>query len=279
MELRIAGREFAWGRRTYVMGVINMTPDSFSGDGLGDDTDAAVAQGLRFVDEGADMLDVGGASTRPGFSATPAEAELARVLPVIERLADEAGVPVSVDTEHSAVAEAAIGAGASVVVDISGLRGDPEMAGLVERTGVACVLMHNQRGRPFHDVVRDITDGWRKSVRLACAAGIRRERIILDPGFGFGWTESQNLEMIRRLSELRDFGFPVLIGTSRKSTLGKAGGGLPENDRLEATAASVAVAIALGVDIVRVHDVRVMARVARIADAIMRPGHAGYLDP
>ena len=260
------------------MGIINVTPDSFSGDGLGCDVDAAVAQGVRFVDEGADLIDVGGASTRPGFSATPIEVEAGRVLPVIERMVREALAPVSIDTAHAVIADRAIACGAVMVNDIHGLRGDPAMADLIARHGVACVLMHNQRGREFQDVVGDILAGWGETLSIASKAGIREERIILDPGFGFGWTEAQNLEMLRRLAELRASGYPLLVGTSRKSTIGRALGGLPVDQRLEGTAASIAIAVANGADVVRVHDVREMVRAARVADAIVRPGNAGFLD-
>lgn len=252
------------------MGILNVTPDSFSGDALGDDVPAALAQGERFVAEGADFLDVGGASSRPGFEPTPLDIEMQRVIPVIEGLRRLVDVPISVDTTSAIVARAALNAGATVVNDINGLRKDPALAGVIASAGAGLVAMHNQRGREFHDVAADILAGWSESVRLADAAGIPRDRVVLDPGFGFGWTVAQNLEMVRRLPELRTAGQPILLGTSRKSTLGATLGDLPVDQRLEGTLASVAVAIALGVDIVRVHDVAAVKRAALVADGIVR---------
>ena len=267
--LTIREREFVWGRRTYVMGVLNITLDSFSGDGLGYDVEAAVAQGRRFAAEGADILDVGGESTRPGFDPVSADEEIGRVLPVIERLLADVDIPISVDTSKVGVAQAALAAGAHLLNDVSGLRHDPEMAALVARFGVPAVVMHNQRDRPFRDVIGDIRDGLEAGVALAVAAGVPRERLIIDPGFGFGWTPEQNLEMLRRLGELSDIGLPILVGTSRKSAIG-AVLGLPVEERLMGTAATVAIAIARGADIVRVHDVREMVQVCRMADAVVR---------
>ena len=270
--ITIRGREFRWGSRTYVMGVVNVTPDSFSGDGLGLDVEAAVAQGRRFEEEGADILDVGGESTRPGFEPIPIEEELRRVVPVVRRLAAETALPVSIDTYKPEVAEAAIAAGAHALNDVWGFRheGDGErLARLAAARRLPAVVMHNQRGRQFHDVIGDLLAGFRESLRIAREAGISEEQLIVDPGFGFGWDEKQNLEMLRRLAELRALGRPVLIGTSRKSTIGKVLD-LPVEERLEGTAATVAIAIAHGADIVRVHDVKAMVRVARMTDAIVR---------
>jgi len=269
--LTIGGRRFEWGSRTYVMGIINVTTDSFSGDGLGLDVEAAVAQGVRFVQEGADMLDVGGESTRPGFQAVSPEEEMRRVLPVVERLLREADAPVSIDTYKAEVARAALEAGAHLVNDIWGFRHDAGMAPLVAEYGVPAVIMHNQRGRNFRDVIGDIRAGLEASLRLAEQAGIPRQRLVIDPGFGFGWAEEHSLEMLRRLRELRDFGLPVLIGTSRKSTIGAVLGGVPAGERLMGTAATVAIAVARGADIVRVHDVAEMVQVCRMADAVVRP--------
>ena len=268
--LTIGGRHFEWGSRTYVMGIINVTPDSFSGDGLDLDAEAAVAQGHRFVQEGADILDVGGESTRPGFEGVSPEEEMRRVLPVVERLARDVDVPVSIDTCKAEVARAALKAGAHLVNDIWGFRHDPAMAPLVAELGVPAVIMHNQRGREFHDVIGDIRAGLEVSLNLAEKAGVPRRRLIIDPGFGFGWTEEHNLEMLRRLGELRELGLPILIGTSRKSTIGAVLGGVPPEERLMGTAASVAIAIARGADIVRVHDVAEMVQVCRVADAVVR---------
>jgi dihydropteroate synthase len=269
--ITIRGRQFVWGSRTYVMGVINVSPDSFSGDGLGGDVDAAVEQGRRFEAEGADILDVGGESTRPNFEAISVAEEIERVVPVIRRLVQETSLPVSIDTSKVEVAERAIKeAGAHMLNDIWGFRQDGErMALLAAETGLPAVVMHNQRGRPFHDVIGDLLAGLGESLRIARQAGIPAERLIIDPGFGFGWDEKHNLEMLRRLGELRVLGRPILIGTSRKSTIGKVLD-LPVEERLEGTAATVAIAIANGADIVRVHDVKAMIRVARMTDAIVR---------
>jgi dihydropteroate synthase len=270
--ITIRDREFRWGSRTYVMGVVNVTPDSFSGDGLGLDLEAAVAQGRRFEEEGADILDVGGESTRPGFEPIPIDEELRRVVPVVRRLAAETALPVSIDTYKPEVAEAAIAAGAHMLNDVWGFRheGDGErLARLAAQSGLPVVVMHNQRGRQFHDVIGDLLAGFRESLRIAREAGVPEEWLVIDPGFGFGWDEKQNLEMLRRLAELRVLGRPVLIGTSRKSTIGKVLD-LPVEERLEGTAATVAITIAHGADIVRVHDVKAMVRVARMTDAIVR---------
>jgi dihydropteroate synthase len=251
------------------MGVINVTPDSFSGDGLGDDTEAAIAQGLRMVEDGADLIDVGGESTRPGFETVSIEEEIRRAVPVIEGLRRRSDIPISIDTYKPAVARAALEAGAALLNDIHGFRADPAMARLAVEYSVPTVAMYNQRERPFHDVIGNIMEGWQESLAIARQEGLPEERIILDPGFNFGWTPEQALEMLRRFGELRQAGRPLLIGTSRKSTIGLVLG-LPIDDRLEGTAASVAITIAYGADIVRVHDVREMARVARMADAIVR---------
>jgi len=268
--IRIGSREFAWGERTYVMGILNVTPDSFSGDGTGDDVEAAVVRGLQLREQGADIIDVGGESTRPGADEVPPEEEMRRVLPVIERLAAELDTPISIDTYKATVARAALGAGASLVNDVHGFRREPGMARVVAEHGVPAVAMHNQRGRRFRDTIGDIVEGLRESLRIAREQGLAEEQVIVDCGFNFGWTDEQALEMLRRLGELRVLGRPLLVGTSRKSTIGKVLGDLPVDERLEGTAASVAIAIANGVDIVRVHDVKEMVRVARVADAIVR---------
>jgi dihydropteroate synthase len=269
--LTIRDRQFVWGSRTYVVGVINVSPDSFSGDGLGRNVDAAVEQGRRFEEEGADILDVGGESTRPGFQPISVAEELERVVPVIQRLVRETSLPISIDTYKVEVAEKAIKEiGVHMINDIWGFRHDGErMALLAAETGLPAVIMHNQRGRPFRDVIGDLLAGFRESLRIASQAGVPEERLIIDPGFGFGWNEKQNLEMLRRLGELRVLGRPILIGPSRKSTIGKVLD-LPVEERLEGTAATVAIAIANGADIVRVHDVKAMVRVARMADAVVR---------
>jgi dihydropteroate synthase len=250
------------------MGIVNVTPDSFSGDGV-TGVDAALRRAVAMAREGADIIDVGGESTRPGFQPVPAEEEIRRTVPVIERLLREIDVPISIDTSKAEVARAALSAGANLVNDVDGFRREPGVARAAAEFGAPAVVMHNQRGRDFHDVIADVVAGLLESLRSAREQGLPEERVIVDPGFNFGWTEEQALEMLRRLSELRALGRPILVGTSRKSTIGTVLG-LPVEERLEGTAATVALAIANGVDIVRVHDVKEMARVARMADAVVR---------
>ena len=267
--LEVRGRCFAWGAKTYVMAIINETPDSFSGDGIAGDLAATVALAKRFEAEGADILDIGGESSRPGATPLSPAEEIARVVPAIAAVRATTDLPISIDTYHAKVAEAALDAGADMVNDIWGLRTDPSMAQLVARRGVPLVAMHNQRRRTFHDVADDIRAGFGATLEAARAAGIDPAKIILDPGFGFGWTPEQNLEMLRRLPELWSLEMPLLVGTSRKSTLGLVLDA-PVDGRFEGTAASVALCIAGGADIVRVHEVGAMVRVAKVADAIVR---------
>jgi dihydropteroate synthase len=268
--IAVGVHEFRWGKRTFVMGIVNVTPDSFSGDALGDDVDAAVRQALKMHEEGADIIDVGGESTRPGFAEVPADEEMRRVLPVIERLTEDLDIPVSIDTYKAEVAKAAIEAGATLVNDVHGFLREPEIARVAAEAGVPAIAMYNHRGRVFHDTIGNVVEGLTESLKVAREQGLPEEQIIIDPGFNFGWTDEQALEMLRRLAELRVLGRPILIGTSRKSTIGKVLGDLPVEERLEGTAATVAIAIANGADIIRVHDVKEMARVARMADAVVR---------
>jgi len=280
--LRCRDRELALGERTLVMGIINVTPDSFSGDGLGADAAAAIAQGKQMVADGADILDVGGESTRPGAEAVSLEEELARVLPVVEGLAGEVDVPVSIDTYKSRVAKEALARGASIVNDFSGLHADEEMARVAAEAGAPMVVMHIQ-GTPrdmqknprYADVIGEISDYLEEAIARAEAAGIGRDQVVVDPGIGFGKKLEHNLEILRRLREFRCLGCPVVVGTSRKSMIGMildlpGEVRLPAEERLEGTAATVALAVAGGADIVRVHDVKEMVRVVRVADAIAR---------
>ena len=263
------GREFLWGSRTYVMGIINVTPDSFSGDGLGNSVDAALAQALRFEEDGADILDVGGHSTRPGHTPITLQEELNRVLPVIERLARESSLPISIDTFVAQVALRALDCGASMVNDQWALNYDPEMAGVVAEAGVPIVLMHNQHGTEYSDLIPDISASLKESMTKARQAGIPLENIIIDPGLGFGKTLEHNLEVVRRLQELTGLASALLVGPSRKSMIGRVLG-LPVDQRVEGTGAVLALSIANGADIVRVHDVKEMVRVCRMTDAIVR---------
>ena len=262
-------REFRWGERTFIMGILNVTPDSFSGDGLGSDVEATVVQAKRLVDEGADILDVGGESTRPDSAPISADEELGRVIPVIERLVGQVDVPVSIDTYKSEVARRALEAGASMVNDVWGLRRDPALAALAAEWGVPLVISANQRESEYDDIVPAVLDSLRWGLDRAIEVGVSRENIIVDPGIGFGKTLEGNLELLRRLDELKQLSRPILLGTSRKSMIGLVLD-LPADQRLEGTAATIAIGIANGADIVRVHDVMQMKRVVRMADAVVR---------
>ena len=266
MIAEIGGRRFEWGTRTYVMGIVNVTPDSFRGDGLGTDVEAAVAQGLRMVEEGADMLDVGGESTRPGHVPVSTVEEISRTEAVVRRLAGPANVPISIDTYKQQVAESAIAAGATILNDVWGLSRSPAIADLAASHGCAMVLMHNQDGTDYAgDLLQEIKRFLGAAAARAVSAGVPKEKVILDPGIGFGKTAEHNWEVMRRLHELKELGHPILIGTSRKSFIGKLLD-LPVTERLEGTAATVAVGVLRGADIVRVHDVLQMTRVVRAAD-------------
>ena len=270
----IGGRTFVWGERTYIMGILNVTPDSFSNDGVGGDIDAAVRQAVRFQQDGADIIDIGGESTRPPSiygksNPVSADEEISRVLPVIETLAKETDLPLSIDTYKAAVAKAAVEAGASMINDIWAFQRDPDMSAVALDAGAAVVLMHNQNGTEYDDVVPDVISTLRRRVDTAVDAGVDGNRIVIDPGMGFGKTAKHNLEILRRLDEIAALGLPLLVGMSRKSTIGYVLD-LPVDQRMEGTAAAVALSIAGGADIVRVHDVKEMARVARMTDAVMR---------
>lgn len=302
--LAIGNRTLTWGERTYVMGILNLTPDSFSGDGLllppapltpasppifienGGRGERGVDQARRFLAAGADILDIGGESTHPGSQPVDTDEELRRVLPTIRTIAAEfPDALISIDTYKAAVADEALKAGAHIVNDVWGLRADPELAAVAARSKAAVVLMHN-RSKPanvevrerlgnayvaaeYQDLIEDVKRELLESVAIARTAGIPEERILLDPGIGFGKTVEQNLELVNRLDEIRALGFPVLLGPSRKSFIGYTLD-LPLDQRLEGTAAAVAIGITRGADIVRVHDVEYMLRVARMADALVR---------
>jgi len=270
---RCGNTEFRGGEKTYVMGVVNLSPDSFSGDGLGDDIEAAVDQARRMVAEGADIIDVGGESTRPGTRPTDSiDEELRLVVPAIERLAAEISVPISIDSYKAAVAARAIEAGAAMINDIWGLKRDPALASLAAEKGLPIILMANQRDAPpkagiVAKVIADLQSG----INIALAAGVPPENIIVDPGIGFGKTLEQNLELINRLADLKVLGKPILLGTSRKSMIGMVLD-LPPEKRLEGNLAVTAIGIANGADMVRVHDVRQTVLVGRMSDAIIRRG-------
>ena len=270
------------GERTLVMGVLNVTPDSFSDGGKFLEPQSAIEHALEMERAGADLLDIGGESTRPGSTGAAAEAELARVLPVLEGLHGALKIPIAVDTRKSQVAEAAISAGAQIINDVSGLRFDPRLAEVAKRRGVPLILMH-MRGEPAtmqkgpfaRDVMKDVVRGLRGSTRKARAAGVRKSQILIDPGIGFGKSFEQNYELLRKLPELAKLGYPLLVGTSRKgflgATLARNGKPAPPEERLWATAATVTASILGGAHIVRVHDVAEMAHVARVADCLLDP--------
>jgi dihydropteroate synthase len=286
--LHIRNNIWTWGARTYIMGILNITPDSFSGDGLLQAIDfvpTALSQAAQMIAEGADILDVGGESTRPGSEPVGAEEELRRVIPVIKALRQMTDLPISIDTSKAVVAEAALAAGADLVNDVWGLRLDPDIAAVVAAAEVPVVLMHNRStpkaasidpalggryvGVQYDDLVEDVKRELATSLEVAHRAGIPDERIILDPGIGFGKTVAQNLELLNRLDEIKTLGYPLLLGTSRKSFIGYTLN-LPPEQRDEGTAATTVIGIMRGADIVRVHDVRLNVRVARMTDAIVR---------
>ena len=276
---RIGPETFAWGTRTYVMGILNITPDSFSGDGLlatyepaaaADPVAAAVATARRMVAEGADLLDIGGESTRPGHAAVSAEAEAARVVPVIAAVrAALPSTPISVDTTKVRVAELAIDAGADLINDVWGVGPDEGLARLAATRGLPLVVMHNRAEPVYADLMGEIVGELRAAVERAVRLGVARGDVIVDPGFGFGKTAEHNLVVLRDLAALGTLGRPILLGASRKSTLGKVLD-LPADQRLEATLATTALGIANGADLVRVHDVEANVRVARMTDAVVR---------
>ena len=270
------GRVLQLGPRTLIMGILNVTPDSFSDGGQFIDADAAVAHGIKMARDGADIIDVGGESTRPGAEAVTAAEELRRVIPVIERLAEQVSVPISIDTTKPEVARAALAAGAAIVNDITGLHGDPSLARVAAEFGAPIVAMHikgtprtMQQSPTYADLLGEVKDYLRESIAIAGRNGVPAEQVIIDPGLGFGKTVRHNLEVMARLGELADLGRPIMVGPSRKSTIGKITG-KPADQRQFGTGAAVAICIANGASIVRVHDVAEMADVVRMADAICR---------
>ena len=279
--LKTFRREINLGKKTLIMGILNITPDSFSDGGLYCSQQKAVERGLQMVDEGADIIDIGGESTRPGAESIEASVELKRVLPVIESLVKQVKIPISIDTTKAKVAKLALASGAEIVNDISALHGDKKMAKTISDEGAAVILMH-MRGNPrnmqkgnlvYNNLMGEVTDYLEKSSEKALKAGIEKDCLVIDPGIGFGKTPEDNYKIIKNLSQLKELGMPVMIGTSRKSFIGKVTGGEPEQ-RLEGTAATVAAAIMNGCHIVRVHDVAAMKKVAAVTDAIVHTHQA-----
>jgi dihydropteroate synthase len=291
-SITIKGNTLVWGSRTFIMGILNLTPDSFSGDGLLQKTgefqhnlDEILVKARSFVANGADIIDVGGESTRPGAQSVGADEEMRRVIPVVSTLADNLDVIISIDTYKASVAEAAVRAGAHIINDVWGFHADPELAGVAAKYRTPVILMHNRSswanaeikerlggryvGIPYDNLMEDVKRELLESVNIAQSAGIAADQIIIDPGIGFGKSVEQNLELVNRIDEIRALGYPVLLGPSRKSFIGYTLD-LPPDQRLEGTAAAVAIGIARGADIVRVHDVEFLSRVVRMADAIVR---------
>src|SRR3984957_16045110 len=277
-RLRLPSRTLELGERTLVMGVLNVTPDSFSDGALFLNTDAAVARALEIERAGADIIDIGGESTRPGSKGVSAREELRRILPVLEKLRGKIQIPISVDTSKSEVAEAAAAAGAEILNDVTALRNDPRIAEVARRRKLPLILMH-MRGEPrtmqtqpfARDAMRDVTQSLKKAAALAIRNRVPKSQLVLDPGIGFGKSFAQNYELIARLPELVRLGFPLLVGPSRKGFIGRTLGGVPENERTYGTAAAVTACVLHGAHIVRVHDVREMAQVAHVADMLVSP--------
>jgi dihydropteroate synthase len=277
-KLRLPSRTLVLGERTLVMGVLNVTPDSFSDGGLYYDSAAAVARALEMERAGADIIDVGGESTRPGADSISASDEMRRILPVLEKLRGRLKIPISIDTSKAEVAEAAAYQGAEIINDVTALRADPRLAEIAAKWRLPLILMHmrgdprTMQKRPFaRDVMRDVLTGLRRAVGIARRAGVPKAQIVLDPGIGFGKSAAQNYELLQKLPELARLGQALLIGTSRKSFLAKAPGAAPDADRIWGTAATVAASVFGGAHIVRVHDVAEMVEVARVTDALVRP--------
>ena len=281
-RIKLKSRTLALGERTLVMGVLNVTPDSFSDGGKFLELGSAIEQAYAIERAGADLLDIGGESTRPGSAETPASEELDRILPVLEALRERLKIPISVDTRRASVAELALRAGAELLNDVSGLKNDPRIAEVAARYGVPLVLMH-MRGEPrtmqvgpfARDVIKDVLQGLRRSVAIARKAGVAKSQIILDPGIGFGKNFAQNYELLNELPQLAKLGHPLLVGTSRKgflgATLARDGSPAPPEERIWGTAATVTASILNGAHIVRVHDVAEMFQVARVADCLLHP--------
>ncbi|MCI8505562.1 MAG: dihydropteroate synthase [Lachnospiraceae bacterium] len=268
--MKIGNREFEIGKHTYIMGILNVTPDSFSDGGKWDQLDAALSHAEEMIKDGADIIDIGGESTRPGYGAVlPDEEEMERVLPVIEAVGERFDIPISIDTYKSGVAEAAVKAGACLVNDIWGCKYDGRMAEVIARTGAACCLMHNRKEPVYENYLEEVKADLLQSVDLAKKAGVAKDRIILDPGMGFGKTYEHNLILMNRLETLNDLGYPVLLGTSRKSMIGLTLD-LPATDRLEGTLATTVMGVMKGCAFVRVHDVKENARAVKMTEAILQ---------
>lgn len=269
--MKIGNKEFNLGERTYIMGILNVTPDSFSDGGKFNEVEAAVKRVKELIEDGADIIDVGGESTRPGFKVVDVEDEIARVVPVIKAIKEHYDIPVSIDTYKAATAEAAIKAGADIINDVWGFKKDKDMAGVAAKYDVPCILMHNREDIPYEDLMKDVIKDLADSINLALDAGVKRENIILDPGIGFPKTFEENLFVMNNLEVIKNLGFPVLLGTSRKSMIGLALD-LPVDQRVEGTVATTVMGIMKGCEFVRVHDVLENKRAAVMTDKILGAG-------
>ena len=267
--MKIGQREFQDSGHTYVMGILNVTPDSFSDGGRYTEMDQALRHVEEMIGEGMDILDIGGESTRPGYTLLTDEEEISRVVPVIEKVKNEFNIPISLDTYKSAVAEAGIRAGADMINDIWGLKYDDRLADVIARAQVPCCLMHNRKEPDYYNYMEDVLENLRETIRIAHRAGISDENIMLDPGVGFGKTYENNLEIIGRLDRLKELGYPVLLGTSRKSVIGLTLD-LPASERVEGTLVTTVYAVLKGASYVRVHDVKENVRAIRMAEAILQ---------
>mgnify|MGYP004574565615 FL=1 len=269
--MKIGNKEFNLGERTYIMGILNVTPDSFSDGGKFNEVEAAVKRVQELIEDGADIIDVGGESTRPGFKVVDAEDEIARVVPVIKAIKEHYDIPVSIDTYKAATAEAAIKAGADIINDVWGFKRDKDMAKVAAKYDIPCILMHNREDIPYEDLMRDVIKDLADSINLALDAGVKRENIILDPGIGFAKTFEENLFVMNNLEVIKNLGFPVLLGTSRKSMIGLALD-LPVDQRVEGTVATTVMGIMKGCEFIRVHDVLENKRAAVMTDKILGAG-------
>lgn len=266
--MKINGKDFELGKRTYIMGILNVTPDSFSDGGKFNSVDNAIEQAKRLIEEGADIIDIGGESTRPGFDKVGEEEEINRVIPIIKAIRAISDIPISIDTYKGKVAELAIEAGAGLINDVWGFKADPYIAEVAGKYNVPCCLMHNRDNTDYDNLMEDLKRDLQESIDIALKAGVKKENIILDPGIGFAKTVEQNLQVMNHLEEIKDMGYAVLLGTSRKSMIGKTLD-LPVNERLEGTIATTVIGIMKGCEFIRVHDVKENLRATKMTDAIL----------
>lgn len=267
--MEIGNKIFELGKQTYIMGILNVTPDSFSDGGNFNNVEKAIKHAKEMIKDGAHIIDIGGESTRPNHTPVSEEEEIHRVIPIIEALSKEIDIPISIDTYKSKVAELAIKAGASLINDVWGFKEDKNMAKVAAKYNVACCLMHNRNNKNYNNFIEDVLNDLRESVNIALNAGVKKENIILDPGFGFAKTPEHNLQIMNELEKLQTLGYPILLGTSRKSTIGLVLD-LPVNERVEGTIATTVIGIMRGCSFIRVHDVKENSRAAIMTDAIIK---------